>query len=380
MKRIITGLLLVVLMAGLLACASQENSVSAPRPEPAPPPMASGSPVKTQAPVVIVPAPAPAPAPALAPSRREVSEDSSAGGSWATERMIVRTGNLALVVNEVSDTIDRITVLTENYEGYVVSSNSWREGERLVGNITVRVPAERFAGAMRAFRDLAVEVMSESTSSRDVTEEYVDLEAKLKNLEASEAQLLKLMDKAEKVEDILDIQRELSRTRGEIEQTRGRMQYLERTSDTSLIELHLEQARLDVKFTARRSTVKTGEEVRFYDEVAGGFAPYSFKWDFGDGSTSTDNNPEHKYKSTGTYTVTLEVTDDRGNSDTKIRSEYITVIPGWDAGNVASGAWSGMITFGQVMANIFIWLGIFSPVWIIIGGILFWWLRRRKKA
>ena len=372
MKRILVGLLLIVTLVGISACASSEGlqrdeqSITAP-----------GSPPAPMAP------PAPAPMPAVKTEAASGSPAYAADGggeSGITERMIVRTGNLALVVEDVSYTVKEITRFTENYEGYVVSSNSWREGERLVGNITVRVPAERFAGAMRVFRDLAVEVMSDSTSSRDVTEEYVDLSAKLKNLEASEAQLLKLMEKAEKVEDILDIQRELSRTRGEIEQTKGRMQYLERTSDTSLIEIRLEQAKLEVNFTARSSTVKAGEEVRFYGEVAGGFAPYSYEWDFGDGNTSTDSTPRHKYKSKGTYTVTLKVTDDRGNTDTEIRSEYITVLPGWDAGNIAGGAWNGLVTFGRVMANIFIWIGIFSPVWIIIGGVLFWWRRRRKKG
>jgi len=78
---------------------------------------------------------------------------------------------------------------------------------------------------------------------------FVDLTAKLKNLEATEQQLLKIMEKAEKVEDILAIQRELTNTRQQIEQTKGRMQYLEQTSATSLIEVSLEQSKLDAKFT-----------------------------------------------------------------------------------------------------------------------------------
>ena len=86
------------------------------------------------------------------------------------------------------------------------------------------MPAENFDNVMRSLRGLAVEVTSESTSSKDVTEEYIGLSAKLHNLEATEEQLLRLMEKAEKVEDILSVQRELSRTRGEIEQTNGRIQ------------------------------------------------------------------------------------------------------------------------------------------------------------
>ena len=115
--------------------------------------------------------------------------------------------------------------------------------------------------------------------------------------------------------------------------------------------------------------------------MGGGIAPYSWEWDFGDGNASTDDNPRHKYKSKGTYTVTLTVTDDRGNQDTEKRSDYITVLPGWSAGSIADSAWNGLVTFGRVLADILIWLGIFSPVWIVIGVILyFFWWRRRKKT
>jgi len=91
----------------------------------------------------------------------------------------------------------------------------------------------------------------------------VDLSAKLHNLEASEEQLLRLMEQAGEVTEILDVQRELSKTRGEIEQTKGRMQYLEQTSAMSLIQVRLEQAELDVTFTASKKTVKTGQDIRF---------------------------------------------------------------------------------------------------------------------
>jgi len=294
--------------------------------------------------------------------------------------MIVRTGNMQLVIEDVLDAIDRITRLAESMDGYVVSSSSWREGERLRGVITIRVPAESFDDAVRSLSEMAVEVRSQTTSSKDVTEEYVDLSAKLKNLEATEEQLLRIMEKAEKVEDILAVQKELSRTREEIERTKGRMQYLERTSETSLIEVQLEQSKLDVKLSASRRSVKEGEDVWFEAQVAGGFAPYSYEWDFGDGVTSTSERPRHAYRSPGDYTVSLTVTDDRGNTDADTREDYITVLPGWSAGNIARSAWNGLVTFGHVLADIFIWLGIFSPVWIVIGGLVYWfWWRRRKR-
>jgi len=304
------------------------------------------------------------------------------GEEWATERMIVRTGDMSLVVEDVPVAIDQITGMADGLEGYVVSSSVWKEGERLVGRIVIRVLAEHFDDAVRSLRGMAVDVTSESTSSIDVTEEYVDLSANLQNLEATEQQLLRLMEKAETVDDILNVQRELSKTRGDIEQTKGRMQYLERTSSTSLIEIRLEQSTLDIEFTAdKRRGLREGQKVLFtVRQIAGGFPPYSYEWDFGDGDISTSETPTHVYKSAGSYTVSLTVTDDQGNTDTETRSDYITVIPGWSAGSIASGAWNGLVTFGHVLADIFIWAGIFSPVWIVIGSIAYWWWRRSKKT
>lgn len=302
-------------------------------------------------------------------------------GQLDIDRMIVRTANVQLVVNNVPVALDQIAELAQGFGGYVVSSNRFGEEENLTGNIVFRVPAESFDNAMRALRGLAVEVKSESTSSQDVTEEYSDLAAKLRNLEATEEQLLRLLEKAEKVEEILSVQRELSRVRGEIEQIKGRMQFLERTSETSLIQVYLEQARLNVSFAADKRSVRAGQEVQFtLRQVTGGFEPYSFEWDFGDGDTSTDRSPAHTYRTTGGYTVSLKVTDDRGNTTTETRNEYITVLPGWSADITASEAWNGLVTLGHALANIFIWVGIFSPVWIVAGGITYWLLRRRKKA
>jgi len=298
----------------------------------------------------------------------------------ATDRMIVRTANMSLVVQDIPIAMDQIIQLTKGFEGYVVSSNRWGEGERLFGTITIRVAAEHFENAMTALRDLAVEVTSETTSSQDVTEEYVDLNSRLKNAEATEQQYLALLEKATAIEDILKIYDGLSLIRGEIEQIKGRMQYLEQTSATSLIEVYLQQAKMDVSFTASKTRVKEGEEIQFSAEIGGGFAPYSYEWDFGDGTTSTSDYPTHAYKEDGSYTVSLKVSDDRGNSDTEIRSDYITVTPGWSGAITTGAAWKGLAAFGRGLADFLIWVGIFSPVWAVIIGIIYWRRHRKKKA
>jgi hypothetical protein len=329
-------------------------------------------------PVIVYQTPAPTTMPI---PRTTTTQAAYSSAIIPAERMIIRTADLQLVVTDVAAAIGEITGLAGTYGGFVVSSNSWQDRDRMMGNITFRVNAENFAAAIAALHALAVDVRAESTSGQDVTEEYVDLTARLTNLEAAEAQLLELMAQSGNVSEILEVQRELVKTRGEIEQTRGRLQYLEQSSAMSYISVTLEQSKLAVEFNASTRNAREGEKIYFNPIVSGGFEPYSYEWDFGDGGTSTEYSPDHAYRSDGAYSVSLKVTDDRGNTESFELKDYITVRPGWDAGGIAGGAWNGLVAFFRVLANILIWLGIFSPVWIIVLVILYFaWWRRRKKA
>jgi len=216
MKRLIIGLLLVMLLLMPVACAKAPEAIVAPTMSPAPPPMPS----------TIL---------------EEVYKDTGTGvlPSTAEERMIVRNGNMSLVVEDVVDARDEIAQLAVRFDGYVVSSQISGEEEEMRGYISIRVPDEKFELVLVELRDLAVRVTSESTSSRDVTEEYIDLQSRLKNAEATEGQYLALLEKAEDVEDILRIYERLSWVRQEIEQIKGRMLYLERTTSMSLISVSL---------------------------------------------------------------------------------------------------------------------------------------------
>lgn len=156
------------------------------------------------------------------------------------DRMIVRTADLALVVEDVIDARNNIAQLAERLDGYVVSSSLWGEEEETRGTISIRIPDEKFELALAELRRMAIKVKSENTTSQDVTLEYTDLKARLANAEATERQYLALLEKATDVEDILAIYEHLSRVRQEIEQIKGQMQYLERTASMSLISVYLE--------------------------------------------------------------------------------------------------------------------------------------------
>ena len=153
--------------------------------------------------------------------------------------MIVRTGNMMLIVKDVADARSKIAQVATSLGGYVVSSFISGEEESIRGTIAVRVPDDKFEQALSQYRTLAVRVESESATIQDVTEEYIDLKSRLSNAEATEKQYLALLNKATTVDEILKIYDSLSRVRSEIEQLKGRIQYLERVTSMSLITVNL---------------------------------------------------------------------------------------------------------------------------------------------
>ena len=182
-------------------------------------------------------------APALSTSRGDAAHNDAAAETKDEDRMIVRTAGLTLVVSDTEASVMHIKSIATALGGYVVDTNLWRDEGQLRGTVTVRVPAESLDDALSQFKELAVKDDRESGNSQDVTEEYSDLGAQLRNLEATEQELLELLttvrEKTGKAEDILAVHRELTQIRGQIEQLKGRMQYLERTSSMSSVSFDL---------------------------------------------------------------------------------------------------------------------------------------------
>jgi len=156
------------------------------------------------------------------------------------DRMIIYNGHLDLVVKDTQAAQDEIAQLVDRLEGYIFSSDSYRYQEGLLTvTISLRVPAGKFNEAMTALREMAIEVTRDSVSTEDVTQEYVDLESRLRALEVKAERLEELMDEAEDTEAVLEVYRELSATQQEIEEVKGRMQYLERSAAMATITVSL---------------------------------------------------------------------------------------------------------------------------------------------
>lgn len=154
------------------------------------------------------------------------------------ERMVIKTGTLSMVVDDVPKSIATITSYAEEKGGFLVTSDVQKSDLDVRGNLTVRVPSALLEETVSYIKKMG-DVGSEHIDGRDITEEYIDIEAKLGNLQATEKQFLKIMDSAVKIEDILAVQRELSYVRENIESLEGRMKYLKESTDLSSLTIYL---------------------------------------------------------------------------------------------------------------------------------------------
>lgn len=225
-EKVLLAVLIIALLIQIVGCAPAAMPTDAP-----------------EAPEADLGMPRVAATPAPAPVEEYDKGVSGVAVPSAEERLIIRTGDLSLLVEDTEESATKIEALALELGGFVVNSNSWRVNEQLHATITIRVPAESFDEARRRLKEGALEVQSENISAQDVTEEYVDLEARLTYLEETEGELRELLrsaqERGEKAEGILAIYRELSDIGIQVEQTKGRMQYLERSAAMSALTVTL---------------------------------------------------------------------------------------------------------------------------------------------
>lgn len=154
-------------------------------------------------------------------------------------RLIARNASLELTVADIGGAVDAATGIAERAGGFVMGTNVREEEGRRIANISLRVPADRYEQTMAELRGLAQQVEAEHSFAQDVTEEYVDLDARLRNLELLEQRYQDLLQRAVSVEDVLKVQQQLGEVRIQIDQIKGRLQLLQRRVQMSQIELML---------------------------------------------------------------------------------------------------------------------------------------------
>ncbi|WP_273832226.1 DUF4349 domain-containing protein [Guptibacillus sedimenti] len=168
------------------------------------------------------------------------------------ERKVIFNATLSLSVEDLTLAINEIKESTKVFEGYVVEENTFSEENAYIGSMTIRIPQSQFDAYLRKVETLAKGEPQKSITSKDVTENYVDLSSRLKAKEAVQQRLESFLNEATKTDDLLAISNELSRVQEEVEQLKGQINYLDNQSDYSTVTISLEQTKRPVPSIGER--------------------------------------------------------------------------------------------------------------------------------
>jgi hypothetical protein len=224
LKKIITifSLIPLILAACASAAAPERSEVDSVLVEPG---MAEGSPMEAPA--------------------ADMATSYDGAQTTAAERIVIKNGRLEIIVEKPEESLERISELAEEFGGYVVNANlyqSYLESGQEVprASITIRVLADKMDEAIARIEAESDRLpQSKTIDSQDVTSEYTDLESRVRNLEAAEAQLVEILEDANRTEDVLAVYNQLTQVREQIEVIKGQMKYYEESARLSSITVEL---------------------------------------------------------------------------------------------------------------------------------------------
>jgi len=172
--------------------------------------------------------------------------DKAESTNEAADRKIIRNADITMEVDSTTDAQQRVTSIAESNGGFVVTSEAKQRANvdpakrTLDIKLVVRIPASRFGSALDQIKQLAGNVSQANVSGQDVTEDFIDLEARIRTQKALELQFLEIMKQARKVEDALEVQRQIADVRTDIEKLEGRKRFLENRSSLSTITVNIQ--------------------------------------------------------------------------------------------------------------------------------------------
>jgi hypothetical protein len=229
MKRLLFAITFLAIIA-LVACAPAAAPVPTMAPPPAQPPVPSAPPVAESG----------------ARQLQLTATDSTTNvpSAASAERMIVYNVHLSLEVQDADKASSDIAAIAAQFKGYVAGSNLTRDAKgRMHGTITLRIPAESLDAAQKQIEAVGLKVLSRNKDSQDVTDQYTDLNAKLKNAMAAETELRELLrtvrERSNKAEEILAVYNRLNEVQQEIERYKGQMNVLEKTTALATLTIEL---------------------------------------------------------------------------------------------------------------------------------------------
>lgn len=169
------------------------------------------------------------------------------------DRLVIQDSNISLQVENVRESTNRILEHTKSLNGYMVTSSLQNPEDTASATITVRIPAKSLNEALNYFRNLAVKTVSENLRGKDVTDQYVDIEAKLLTLNKTRSKFEEIINQATTVDQILKVQREIINLQTQIDNLKGQQLYLERNAELAKITIYLATDELALPYAPSES-------------------------------------------------------------------------------------------------------------------------------
>lgn len=232
-QRILSTIVCFVLLCCLFGCnqkSTQDGAGSAPAS--APPDMSSHAEMDAVSEKAIAPE-----------SRNDLAKQSGTQPTQLAQPQIIKTVQITLQVDNIEKTLKLLHKTTARYQGMITNQSytlSQQGSYYRSGSLDVRVPQERLDAYLEELPALGI-IFDQQISGTDVGAEIVDSEARIRNLKAEEASLQSIMQRAGKIPDVLEVSRELTRVRGEIEQLQSRLAYLKQQVAYSTVHIALSE-------------------------------------------------------------------------------------------------------------------------------------------
>jgi hypothetical protein len=227
----------IALLAALLLSACQPQTVEVIKTVEVVTQLVEGTPVVST--ILVTATPEPRPAMSASPAATQVAYPGPGGVQGvpppASPRMVIKDAELELLVSDTDLATDQVTQMAADYGGYIISSQTWYSGPYKYATLRLAVPSDSFETALNYLRHLGLNVIRETASGQDVSAEYVDLQSRLSNLQATAARVQLFLDDAKTVQEALLVNQELSMLEQQIEQIEGQMNYYEGRSSYSTV-------------------------------------------------------------------------------------------------------------------------------------------------
>lgn len=168
---------------------------------------------------------------------RESDSDDKDSNSSIHNRKLIKKGNISFESSDVNETKREINKLVSKYKGYIGNERINKEYDRITHSLTVRIPSDYFDSFLEGISSVTKELEDKTIHVEDVTEEFIDVQARIKTKKAVEARYEELLKRADSIEEILKVEKQIGNLRAEIESMEGRLRYLKNRIGLSTLNI-----------------------------------------------------------------------------------------------------------------------------------------------